>query len=1143
MKVKCVKAIKKIISIICSAAIVSSSFMSVNILAASTNFKQTRRVSTDYSTKTTIVADADVKYFGARGNLAADDSDAFIAALSYVSGLGGGTVFVPKGKYKITKPITIPANVSLIGDSPEYSYGAVNGAILYSYVGKGDVNGTPFITLSDDSAIKNLAIYYPEQKITNGAPTKYSWTIKGGGFSAIENLVLVNSYNGIFVYGGAYQTVQNVYGTPLNIGMVTNYITDTARFLNINFIPEVWEKSGLTSSLSATDLETYLKNNATGFLYERVDWTTYYGITIKGYNIGMHSRAVSGDYGATTSDSNASGGHLYNITITDCNTCLLADAVTVMGIGITNSKFLATGDGAVAIKLNYSSNYPLQLNNCEISSSGDAVYSKAAIITAISSKITADGDNAFNLNGGQIALTNCNIKAKTNAVYSNSSYSGVKVELTNNTINATNETKNISSSNITKNTSVTDVPDTFNSTVDYAAQKVTKPSGPAFNKVDVTSDKGTTLYNTRVDISEKLQAAIDAVDKSGGGIVYLPAGVYRLEKPIVIKSGVELRGAANSAIHYTSGGTVICTDYGKYDKNGTALFSMEKGAGLSGMHILYDKQTVFDVVDYAYTVRGLDSDIYVTNVHFANSAYGIDLKSNRCDNHYISNVYGCFLYEGISVGANSQNGVIRSFHANPTMWTQYAIYNWDWAGQWGIMEPMLIEHLNKHSIAISVNESNNENILFTLVYGALYGLKLDGCTNAVALLSSLDGCSVCAEIEGTSTATLVATQMAVERYNRLYGVRFDQSFTGNVKMIESILFGNPEKGAVLVNGTGVARLTNFYFRDASKYPAAIVNNSNAVVSAFVSHSSSVFSRGKLYIPTALTYGNSLYNSSIYNTAYSSAKYTVTSSAGEGGTITASATYNYGDTAEYTIVCNDGYQVLDLKVDGVSQGAKDSYLFDSITANHTISVEFILAEKETFNWVPCDGSATFTGDVSSQNVSNGAIKVSTIANITNSTMSIEGVSENFNKYDFLEFDISANEPLNDWSDFQVSFDGVNWYSTYICGRFVSWSTARIKISRSDILALGVPKENLFAVNKLYLRLVGTSVWSRSFSISNVCFTNSLEKIVGDVNDDSVVDANDLVCIKKALLGVVNTEFDINEDGVFNILDYITLVKLL
>lgn len=297
--------------------------------------------------------------------------------------------------------------------------------MLYSYVGKGDVNGTPFITLSEDSSLKNLSVYYPEQEINNGTPTKYSWTIKGGGFSAIENLVLVNSYNGIYIYGGAYQTVQNIYGTPLNIGMVVNYITDTARFLNINFVPEVWENSGLTSSLSNSALETYLKNNATGFLYERVDWTTYYGITIKGYNIGMHSRIVSGEYGSVTDDSNAAGGHMYNITLTDCNTCLLADATTVMGIGITNSKFSATGNGAVAIKLNYSSKYPLQLNNCEISSSGDAVYSKAAIITAISSKITADGDNAFNLNGGQIALTNCNIKAKTNAVYSTSSYSGV----------------------------------------------------------------------------------------------------------------------------------------------------------------------------------------------------------------------------------------------------------------------------------------------------------------------------------------------------------------------------------------------------------------------------------------------------------------------------------------------------------------------------------------------------------------------------------------------------------------------------------------------------------------------------------------------------------------------------------------------
>lgn len=1083
---------KRFLSVICSFFTVFSCLMPCIVSASDLNFNTAKIVKTDYPTKSVVVANADVKYFGACGDLTADDTNAFISALNYVSGLGGGTVFIPSGCYVITQPISIPANVSLIGDSPEYSHSGISGTVLFSYVGKNDVGGTPFITMGEDSSLKNLSVFYPEQDMTSTNPIPYSWTIKGGAFSTLENIVLLNSYNGIYIYGGAYQTVQNIYGTPLNIGMVSNYITDVARFLNIEFAPEIWENSGLafTESLSNTNLENHLKNSATGFLYERVDWTTYYGITVKGYNIGMHSRAVSGEYGTVTSDSSAAGGNMYNITLTDCNTCLLADSTTGMGIAITNSKFSATGSNAVAIKLNHSYIYPLQLNNCEISSSGNAVYSKQALITAISSKITA-GDNAFYLNGGRIALTDCTINASNNAVCAASTLNGVRVELTNNSMTVANVTKNISSSYITKNTSVSDASDAFASTEDYSVQKATKPSGTAFTYVNLQGDKkGTSLIDARDDISAELQTAINSVYAQGGGVVYLPAGVYRLENPVTIKSGVELRGASDSAVHFSSGGTVICTDYGKFDKDGKALISMEQGAGLSGMHILYDKQTVFDIVDYAYTVRSFGSNIYITNVHFANSAYGIDLKTYRSDNHYISNVYGCFLFEGVSVGGNSENGVIRSFHANPTMWTRYEIYNWDWAGRWGDMEPLLIEHLNRHSVGISLNESKNEKVLFTLVYGAVYGLKLNGCTDATAILSNLDGCSICAEIEGNSKATLVATQMAVEKYNRLYGVRFNQTFNGNVKMIQSILFGNPEKGALVINGTGSARITNFYFSVANEYTAAIVNNPNAVITGYISYSSS-YNGEKLYIPTALNYGNVLYNSSISKSTYSSAQYTVTALAGEGGIITPSASYSYGDSALYTVTCNDGYQVLNLKVDGVSVGANNSYLFDNITDNHTISAEFIQVESEKFNWIPTNGSAAFTGDVASQSANNGAVTVNTIANVADSTMVISGVAENFNKYEALEFNIYSTHVLTDWSDLQVSFDGTNWYSTYLCGRFANWRMARIKISRSSVLALGIPKESLSNVNTLYLRFVGTSIYSRSFEISDICFTNSIE----------------------------------------------------
>lgn len=56
--------------------------------------------------------------FGAVGDGNTDDSQAILSAINYVMNLGGGTIHVPKGKYKITQTIYIPkGNVRFQGES------------------------------------------------------------------------------------------------------------------------------------------------------------------------------------------------------------------------------------------------------------------------------------------------------------------------------------------------------------------------------------------------------------------------------------------------------------------------------------------------------------------------------------------------------------------------------------------------------------------------------------------------------------------------------------------------------------------------------------------------------------------------------------------------------------------------------------------------------------------------------------------------------------------------------------------------------------------------------------------------------------------------------------------------------------------
>jgi hypothetical protein len=70
-------------------------------------------------------------------------------------------------------------------------------------------------------------------------------------------------------------------------------------------------------------------------------------------------------------------------------------------------------------------------------------------------------------------------------------------------------------------------------------------------------------------------------------------------------------------------------------------------------------------------------------------------------------------------------------------------------------------------------------------------------------------------------------------------------------------------------------------------------------------------------------------------------YVITPTASAGGVITPSRpqTVNHGDDITFTIAATGGKRIVDVLVDGISQGAISSYTFIDVTAEHTISATF------------------------------------------------------------------------------------------------------------------------------------------------------------------------------------------------------------
>ncbi|MBR2384253.1 MAG: hypothetical protein IKA99_01450, partial [Clostridia bacterium] len=144
-------------------------------------------IKTKYETEGAVVVDAIATEFGADPTGIQDSTQAIQAALNYVAELGGGTVFLPVGKYLVRSTIRIPNYVSLVGDwnkpnasntDEGFDYGTVILAKPNVLSASDEPEKDPLFALSDLSGMVGLTFYYVEQNASD--VKKYSYTIYGG---------------------------------------------------------------------------------------------------------------------------------------------------------------------------------------------------------------------------------------------------------------------------------------------------------------------------------------------------------------------------------------------------------------------------------------------------------------------------------------------------------------------------------------------------------------------------------------------------------------------------------------------------------------------------------------------------------------------------------------------------------------------------------------------------------------------------------------------------------------------------------------------------------------------------------------------------------------------------------------------------
>ena len=304
------------------------------------------------ATPPAAVSVLDARSFGAKGDGVTDDTAAMQAALDACSGQSGGIVLLPRGVYAVRGCVTIPEYVTLQGVSGGPAARSEHkGSVLLAYAGRGDEDGTPFLTMKTGAGVRGLAIQYPEQTGKDVVP--YPWCIAGAGEDiSIIDCLLVNPYRGIDVgsQGCPRHFISRLYGYPLRCGIFVDQCFDIGRIENVHLWP-FWR-----TAENSAKVRSYVQEHGEAFVFAMTDWQYVLNTFCWGYRYG---------YRFTENGRGVCNGNFVGIGADACNASVLIDNCAAYGLLITNGEFVALqGRHPTQIVVGPENSGSIQFSNC-----------------------------------------------------------------------------------------------------------------------------------------------------------------------------------------------------------------------------------------------------------------------------------------------------------------------------------------------------------------------------------------------------------------------------------------------------------------------------------------------------------------------------------------------------------------------------------------------------------------------------------------------------------------------------------------------------------------------------------------------------------------------------------------------------------
>ncbi len=253
-----------------------------------------------------------------------DASGAIQSALDDLCAHGGGTLYLPRGRYLLKRGLVVPSYCAIVGDYQHPDDGNDYGTILLADVESVDAPHPALFELSGSAGVMGLTVFYPNQSLDDVKPYPFTFYCGGGMLASVQNCTVLNGYRGIGACvsePGAHEqfTIDGFFGTFLHQGTEVYDQSDVGTWKHVDISPRFWANAPAWMTPPSFDaVHTYTKENATGLVLGDLEWTEFVDLRVDGYQTGM--RIVKGK-------RIEFAGSVFEAAIHDCRIGLRVEAI------------------------------------------------------------------------------------------------------------------------------------------------------------------------------------------------------------------------------------------------------------------------------------------------------------------------------------------------------------------------------------------------------------------------------------------------------------------------------------------------------------------------------------------------------------------------------------------------------------------------------------------------------------------------------------------------------------------------------------------------------------------------------------------------------------------------------------------------